>query len=341
MMTRIALLGDVMLGRSLNDIYDKRSPETFWGSTWPILTKADAVLANLECAVTTHKQKWERTPKVFHFGADPAAIKVLKAGNVRYVSLANNHILDFEEEGLRDTLKYLDEAHIAYAGAGHDLDEAMRPALFTVGKAKSQELRIGVISLTDNEHPFAAGANKPGTWYMPIKTDQATLDSIKKRVEWLRDQHAGLIVLSAHWGPNMVQKPPRHFQDFAEAVIDLGVDIFHGHSAHIFQGVSVRDNGLILYDTGDFIDDYAVDPKLRNDCSFIFLVDADNAGLIKLEMLPVRLNFARVDLATDEEFEAICTRMQKLCAAFDTPVVKTARGLEIKIRQEEKNRVRL
>src|ERR1035437_5245466 len=100
---RLAFIGDVMLGRSLNDVYGKRSPDLFWGRTWKVLTGADGVLANLECAITTHKRQWQRTPKVFHFGADPPALKVLKAGNIKYVCLANNHILDFEEAGLLDT----------------------------------------------------------------------------------------------------------------------------------------------------------------------------------------------------------------------------------------------
>ena len=44
--------------------------------------------------------------------------------------------------------------------------------------------------------------------------------------------------------------------------------MIHGHSAHLFQGIEFYKGKLILYDTGDFVDDYQVDPLLRNDRSF-------------------------------------------------------------------------
>src|SRR3990172_6489520 len=143
MTVTLAFIGDVMLGRLVSrEIERKQPPESFWGDTLSVLKRADAVFANLECAVTPCKQKWNRTRKVFHFGAAPEAIEVLKAGNVRYVSLANNHILDFQEQGLFDTLKYLEQAGIHSAGAGRNLEEAMRPALINIPMGPGQSLKI-------------------------------------------------------------------------------------------------------------------------------------------------------------------------------------------------------
>ena len=53
----------------------------------------------------------------------------------------------------------------------------------------------------------------------------------------------------------MLQRPKGVFRRFARAVIDLGVDIYYGHCAHVFQGVEIYRGKIILYDTGDFIDD--------------------------------------------------------------------------------------
>ncbi len=113
--------------------------------------------------------------------------------------------------------------------------------------------------------------------------------------------------------------------------MDRGVDIFHGHSAHLFQGVEQYKQGLILYDTGDFLDDYAVDPVLRNNWSFVFLVEVSNRGLYKLCLIPVFLSYTQVDLVKGEEFTAICQRMQFLCANFNTNIVQTAEGLEVNL----------
>lgn len=320
----LALLGDVMLGRGVNAEIPHRSPESFWGSVLPVLRGADAAIANLECAITQQKsEECCRTAKVFHFRADPAAVEVLRAGNIQFVSLANNHTLDFGDGGLLDTLHYLDTAGIRHAGAGRNLHEAATPVLLNI-----TGLKVGIIAITNNEPAFAAGSG-PGTRYLPIRADRATLALIATAVEQLRAAGATLVVLSTHWGPNMVTVPPPPFRQFAHAVVDCGVDLIHGHSAHLFQGVECYQGGLILYDTGDFLDDYAVDPVLRNDWSFVFLLEADALGLRRLRLLPVRLHYAQVDLASGEEFTAICQRMRSLCTAFDTHVKQTSEGLEV------------
>lgn len=331
----IAFIGDVMLGRGVNEEIPHRSPESFWGNVLPVLREADAAIANLECAITQHTQQCRRTPKVFYFRADPAATEVLRAANIQCVSLANNHILDFDDQGLLDTLDYLDAAGIRHAGAGRNLEQAVAPAILDIAGFK-----LGLIAITDNEPAFAAtSAPRPGTYYLKIRADPNTLAQIKNSVAQLRQAGVGLIVLSAHWGPNMVLYPPPLFCHFARAVLDCGVDLFYGHSAHLFQGVEVRECGmqalrqrrLILYDTGDFLDDYAVDPVLRNDWSFVFLIEVDAKGLRRLRMVPIRLHYTRVELASAEELAAICDRMRRLCTPFHTRTLDIPEGLEIRL----------
>ena len=74
----------------------------------------------------------------------------------------------------------------------------------------------------------------------------------------------------------------------------------------------------ILYDTGDFIDDYVVDPKMRNDWSFLFQVSVEGGRLERLDLTPVKLSYARVDLATGGERETILDRMERLSAEMGT-----------------------
>ena len=99
-MITLALTGDVMLGRQVNKALRITSPEQPWGDVLPLLLSADLRIVNLECAITDHNQPWARTPKVFHFRADPSAVEVLQAARVNGCSLANNHTLDFEQRGL-------------------------------------------------------------------------------------------------------------------------------------------------------------------------------------------------------------------------------------------------
>jgi poly-gamma-glutamate synthesis protein (capsule biosynthesis protein) len=116
----------------------------------------------------------------------------------------------------------------------------------------------------------------------------------------------------------MVLRPPGAFRRFARAVVDLGADVYYGHSAHVFQGVEVYRGKPILYDTGDFIDDYAVDPELRNDRSFLFRVSVEGGELRRLELFPVVLPYARVELAAGDERSAVLDLMQSLSAEMGT-----------------------
>ena len=316
-MITIALTGDVMLGRGVNETLHGVRPEEPWGDTLPLLLSADLRIINLECAITEHRRPWSRTPKVFHFRADPVAIEVLHAARIDACSLANNHTLDFEERGLLDTLDYLEASGIRYAGAGRDLEEAARPALLD-----GPPTRVALVAFTDNEPPFASGTDKPGTNYLPVSMEPGVLRRVEETVGAAREAGAEIVVFSNHWGPNMVERPREAFRRFARAVVDRGADVYYGHSAHVFQGVEIYRGKPILYDTGDFIDDYAVDPVLRNDRSFLFLVSLDGGQLRRLELFPVSLPYARVELARDTERETILDRMVALSAEMGTTFVR-------------------
>src|SRR5919106_1051084 len=82
--------------------------------------------------------------------------------------------------------------------------------------------------------------------------------------------------------------------------------------------------GPVLFDLGDFIDDYAVDPHLRNDLGLLFIVDVDAAGPRRLEGVPLRLDFCSTRLAEGDDRDWILRRFREACAAFGTEV--TERG---------------
>ena len=320
-MLTLALTGDVMLGRLVNDRLKSMRPEQVWGGVLPHLAQADLRIVNLECALTAHLQPWTRTEKMFHFRADPEAVRVLQAARIDACALANNHILDYEEQGLRDTLHILDATGIRHAGAGANAAEAATPAILEAHG--DSPCRVALLSYTDNEPDFAATFEYSGTNYLEVSLHAETLTRIAENIAQARAQGADLVVFSNHWGANFVERPSPEFRSFAKRVIELGADIYHGHSAHICQGIEIYQGKPILYDTGNFIDDYAVHPRLRNDRSCLFKLMFKKGKLCRIELLPVSLSVARVALASGKEFEAICARMEMLCAEFGTKLMRT------------------
>lgn len=321
----LAFMGDLMLGRLVNETIKERGVVYPWGNTFSMVTKADLSFGNLECALTSYTKMWNKSHKAFHFRADPEAVNVLTAAKISYVSLANNHVLDFREQGLRETLQVLDGNGITHAGAGRNPGEASRPA-----RLQAKGLNVSVLSFTDNEPFFAATHSAPGTNYIPITLEPAVLKRVERTVEAAK-RDADLVIFSIHWGPNMRRYPPRLFKEFAHQVVDFGADIFHGHSAHVFQGVETYNGKVILYDTGDFIDDYVVDPYERNDQSFLFWITVNPEGrIMEIELFPVLISLFQVNQATEQDFVEITEKMKMLCEKMGTGVDFSSRGLTVR-----------
>jgi len=310
----LALAGDVMLGRLVNRAIALYGPAYPWGDLLPLLAQADLTVINLECVITRHTRPWRRTPKVFHFRADPIAIETLKLAGVDAVTLANNHVLDYEVEGLLEMLRLLDENNIAHAGAGANREQASQPAILTAGG-----WRIAVLAYTDNEPGWAARENAPGTNYAPVSMEPRNLAEIARSIQRARGE-ADLVIFSNHWGPNMRERPTKLFRDFAHAILDAGADVYLGHSAHIFQGIEIYQGKPLIYDAGDFVDDYAVDPVLRNDRALLFWLALDSKGMQTLDLIPCLIEACQVNRARGDELKAVAQRVQSLSAEFQTRI---------------------
>src|SRR5690348_12201903 len=143
MQMTLLFVGDVMLGRLVNEVLKQKSPAYPWGDTLSLFHTADVRICNLECVISDRGTPWSATPKVFHFRSDAKNIEALRVAHIHAVSLANNHSLDFDYQGLFHTMRNLAAAGIQYAGAGTTIAEACAPALWeTKGK------RFGLIAFT-------------------------------------------------------------------------------------------------------------------------------------------------------------------------------------------------
>jgi len=321
----LALAGDVMLGRWVNVAILKYGPLYPWGDLLPLVQSADLFLINLECVIAESGEPF-LPPRVFYFRADPKAIEVLTMAGVDYVTLSNNHAMDFQAPALLETIRHLDEHGIAHAGAGRNLEEASR---FTLLEAKG--ITIGVVAFADHFREYAATEDRAGTNVIPITVDEPYFSRVRQSIEEARAAGADLVIFSIHWGPNMRQIPTTEFREFARAVMDAGADIFHGHSAHVFQGIEIYRGKPILYDTGDLIDDYDVDDVLKNDQQFLFLVTATRNGVKKIELVPVIIFLAQVNNAHGATFDQIHERMRELSATMGTEVRREGNRLVIEM----------
>jgi poly-gamma-glutamate synthesis protein (capsule biosynthesis protein) len=304
---KLALAGDTMLGRKVGERLAAVPPDALIApEVVAVAREADLFILNLECAISDRGEPWPDPRRPFFFRAPPVAVEVLRHLGVGCVTLANNHALDYGPDALLDTLRLLHQAGIATIGAGREETTARMPAILD-----ASGLRVGVVGVTDHPADYAAGPDRPGVAYADLRHGTP---------HWLLDTIATLgtdvVVATPHWGPNMVDEPLPYVRDAAAALRAAGATLVAGHSAHVFHGVA----GTVLYDLGDFIDDYASDPVLRNDLGLLFMITIDDGTPTRLEAVPLALDYCFTRLAEADEARWITARFHRACAALGTDV---------------------
>ncbi|MGH2613636.1 MAG: CapA family protein [Thermomicrobiales bacterium] len=309
---KLAFVGDVMLGRLVNEVLKREGPAHPWGDTLPLFQAADVRICNLECVISNIGQPWSMTPKVFHFRTDEKNVDVLKVAGIDLASIANNHVLDYEYEALLRMLRVLHEKGIAFAGAGEHVAAASAPAVY-----RAADATIGFIACTDNEPAWAATNDRPGIQYVPIDLHDSRAKQLLARVARAR-QDVDISIVSIHWGPNWGYRPPAKHLLFARALIDAGADVVYGHSCHVFQGIEFYRGKPILYSTGDFVDDYAVDEVERNDQAFFCMIETEGRNITGLKIYPTVVRNMQARRARGADLEQIVGKMRQLCDELDT-----------------------
>jgi poly-gamma-glutamate synthesis protein (capsule biosynthesis protein) len=303
----VALAGDTMLGRGVAERF-AQGTRLLAAPVQRIVDQADLFLANLECCVSDRGARIRQPGKPFFFRAPPAAADWLAEIGVRCVTLANNHTLDFGAEALIDTLAHLRAAGVAAVGAGRDDEAARLPVMLEAGG-----LRVRVVAVSDHPASYAARPDRPGIAFADLAGTDAP--------SWLCAACApgadvDVTIALPHWGPNMHASPVPHVRRAAAALEAAGATLVAGHSAHVPQGP----RGRTLFDLGDFVDDYAVDPVLRNDLGLLWLVTLDRDGPRRVEAVALRLQFAHTRLADPEETRLLRSLMERRCHAVGSAV---------------------
>jgi len=303
----LALAGDTMLGRGVAEMLrDEPRHRFLHPAIVEIARSADLFLLNLECCISDRGAPIDLPGKPFFFRAPPIAARRLAEVGVDVASLANNHVLDYGIDALTDTLRHLREAGIEAVGAGGDVDAARAPAALTRGSR-----RVRIVAATDHPAAYAATPTRPGTAYADLRRGVPA---------WLSDaarpRDGELVVVTVHWGPNMTESPVPHVRAAAHALQSAGETLVAGHSAHVPHGV----RGSVLFDLGDFVDDYARDAVLRNDLSLLWLVTLGPDGPRRVEGVPLRLDYAYTRPADPDETRTLLELMERRCAAVGSRV---------------------
>ena len=271
-----------------------------WGDALAVWQRIrpDLKLINLETSITTQAEPWPQKPVQYRM--HPTNLPVLTAAGIDFVSLANNHTLDWGRSGLLETLHVLKKAEVPFAGAGQDLQEASKPAILQAKGARVIVLAYGS-ETSGIPSDWAATAQQPGINLLPDLSER-TAKMIADQVKALK-QPGDAVLLSIHWGSNWGYAIPDTQRNFAHWLIDRsGVDLIHGHSSHHPRGIEVYKGKLILYGAGDFINDYEGirgHEQFRGDLTLLYFPVVGPDGCLRaLSMVPMQLRNFRLHAAS-------------------------------------------
>ncbi|HET7270816.1 MAG TPA: CapA family protein [Rubrobacter sp.] len=209
------------------------------GAVREYLHGADLTFANFENPVIRNAV-WH--PDATTFTGDLRLMPVLDQAGIDGVTLGNNHILDAGTTGLDETMRHLNDAGIAHAGAGMDLAEAREPMVFDVGETK-----VGVLSYMGVPSYDWAWATETAPGTAPLLQDVMQEDIGRLR------QDVDLVVVMPHWGKEYMATPEPGQVDLAHAAIDAGADMVIGGHAHWPKGIEMYEGKPIFYGVGNFL----------------------------------------------------------------------------------------
>jgi poly-gamma-glutamate capsule biosynthesis protein CapA/YwtB (metallophosphatase superfamily) len=358
---RLCLTGDVMTGRAIDQILPYSCPariyEPFvhsaqdyllmaesrngpipypvdasyvWGESLAVLQAAqpDVRIINLETSVTLSERA---VPKGINYRMHPGNVEVLRAASIDCCVLANNHVLDWDQAGLLETLDSLASAGPAVAGAGRNLSAAQSPARLPVHPGGS--VLVYAVATTDSGVPLSWSATEMRSGVFVLPDYSASSVETIARIVHSTKQPGDLAVLSIHWGDNWGYPIPPEQRTFAHALIEnADVDVIYGHSAHHAKAIEVHQNHLILYGCGDLINDYEGirgHEEFRAGLVSMYFpeVAAETGELVRLEIQPFQLRNFRLQHPTATDFAWLQERLSRECERFGRSVSKEGRGL--------------
>lgn len=270
---KIAFLGDVALfGKNT---VENKSYRQMYEPIKSYLDRCDYVVANLETPLTT--SNITIGGKSAYIKGTPADVDILRFLGITHVTLANNHMFDYREEGLAETIQVLEKNNIAWYGVDGksiEITDEMNSVILMgyccySTNGKGLERKRHFINVLD-----------------PYEIDKEIAD-IEKQGKFP--------IISVHWGQEHVHYPNYDHLLLARKLCKNGKLLIHGHHPHVIQGIEQIDDSLLTYSLGNFcFDDVytkkSKDPLIRlsvdNKESFVLVVEFFNNSIIRYDIIP-------------------------------------------------------
>jgi poly-gamma-glutamate capsule biosynthesis protein CapA/YwtB (metallophosphatase superfamily) len=269
----LALVGDLLPAARVLELMMKNGYDYPFREAKSELESADIAAGNLEAPITTRG-----TPaldKQYVFRGTPEAVTALKEAGFDYLSLANNHTLDYGWEGLSDTMDYLDDANLKHSGAGNDDREAFTPAYI-----ESKGMTIAFVSVTRVVPDVSWKADRINSGVAEAYSPTRVVAAIKEA-----NVNADLVVVMVHWGEERKDYPVEHQTNLGHQFVDAGADLVIGSHPHVLQGFEAYKGKWIAYSLGNFV--FSTTASSKTSETGVLNAQCDKDGVCSLKFKPM------------------------------------------------------
>lgn len=248
---KILFLGDIMLDRYIREVAMKKGNDFIFEKTKELLSNNDLVVANLEGPITDKNSISIGTvvggKGHFSFTMHPSWAKTLADNNIKLVSLGNNHIFNFETDGVGQTEKYLNEAGVGYFGA-----------------PDGENLRYKIEELNGQKIGF-------------VNYNQFDSDAVNKTLADIAEakKQSDLVILYTHWGKEYETTILPSNRILVLKFIDAGADLIIGSHPHVVEASEEYKGKKIYYSLGNFIFDQYFSPETMKGLAVEVIISPD------------------------------------------------------------------
>ena len=261
------------------------------------MREADVCMINNEFTYTEETKPISN--KTFTFKAKPENVNILKEMGVDVVSLGNNHVYDYGEKGLYDTIATLEGAGIPYVGGGKNIEDASKILYY-----QNDEMKIALISATQierypNPNTKEATETTPGTFR--CYESEKLLEKIEEA-----DDNSDFVIVYLHWGTESTDQPDWRQTSQASECALAGADVIIGAHPHVIQGIGYEGDVPVFYSLGNFWF------SSKNLDSSILNLEISKDGLVSSQFVPCLTRNSSTLEAKDGEKDRILSYMRRL-----------------------------
>lgn len=253
---KILIAGDFCPKDRVTTILGSSQQKEILKDVAPIVKRCDLSIVNLECPLFDIEAKpiLKQGPNL---KGNPIACELLQDCGFKLVTLANNHILDYGEEGIKQTIVTLDKIKLNYVGVGTNLQKASQIHCYEKNNQK-----IAIINCCEHEFSIASDDTAGANPLNPINQWYAINEAKKK---------ADYILVIVHGGHEHYSLPSPRMQATYRFFIDAGADAIINHHQHCYSGYKIYKERPIFYGLGNFCFDW--DGKRDSGWNYGYMVE--------------------------------------------------------------------